>query len=287
MEKILLAGATGYLGGYIAEELRKQGYFCRTLVRNPDRLRKKHLEPDEVFEAALTDREAIRQCCEGMDAVISTVGITRQKDGLRYMDVDYRANLNLLEEAMESGVRKFIYVSVLHGERLRHLKICQAKERFVDQLKASGLDYCVLRPNGFFSDMRDFFTMAVRGRVYLFGDGEQKINPIHGEDLARLCVDCLHGREKEMAVGGPEVLSHNAIARIAFETLGQEPRICYIPEWLRAGTLKVAGLFDRSRWYGPLEFFLTILTMDMQAPPCGHHRLKEYFSRLQDQLPFS
>ena len=66
--------------------------------------------------------------------VISTVGITRQKDGFTYMDVDYRENANLLSEAKRSGVKKFIYVSVLNGEKLSNLKICEAKERFVTEL---------------------------------------------------------------------------------------------------------------------------------------------------------
>ena len=66
--------------------------------------------------------------------VISTVGITRQKDGFTYMDVDYRENANLLSEAKRSGVKKFIYVSVLNGEKLSNLKICEAKEIFVTEL---------------------------------------------------------------------------------------------------------------------------------------------------------
>jgi hypothetical protein len=45
--------------------------------------------------------------------------------------------MNLLQEAKKSRVKKFIYVSVLNGENLRHLKICDAKERFVEQLKKS------------------------------------------------------------------------------------------------------------------------------------------------------
>jgi uncharacterized protein YbjT (DUF2867 family) len=43
---------------------------------------------------------------------------------------------------------------------------------FVEQLKKSGLDYCVVRPNGFFSDMTDFYKIARKGRVYLFGNGD-------------------------------------------------------------------------------------------------------------------
>ena len=57
---------------------------------------------------------------------ISTVGITNR---LNYMDVDFQANLNLLEEAKRSGVKKFIYVAVLNGEKLTHLKICEGKEK--------------------------------------------------------------------------------------------------------------------------------------------------------------
>ena len=82
--------------------------------------------------------------------VISTVGITRQKDGLTYMDVDFQSNVNLIEEAKKEGVKKFIYISVLNGEKLRHLKICEAKEKLGDYLKLSGMNYCIIRPNGFF-----------------------------------------------------------------------------------------------------------------------------------------
>ena len=51
------------------------------------------------------------------------------------------------------------------------LKICEAKEQFVTDLKTSGIDYCIVRPNGFFSDLGDFLEMASKGTVYLFGKG--------------------------------------------------------------------------------------------------------------------
>ncbi|MDX2439054.1 MAG: hypothetical protein QNK40_00725, partial [Desulfobacterales bacterium] len=111
----------------------------------------------------------------------------------------------------------FIYISVLNGENLRHLKICDAKELFVEQLIKSGLEYCIIRPNGFFSDMTEFYTMAKKGRVYLFGDGELKTNPIHGEDLAAVCVEAIDKPDQEIKVGGPETFTHNKIAAAAFE----------------------------------------------------------------------
>ena len=280
MKKVLLAGATGYLGSYIAKELQKKAFVTRVIVRNTKSLKDKDLQLSEVVKAELTRPDTIKGCCNNIDVVISTVGITRQKDGLTYMDVDYQANMNLLQEARISGVQKFIYVSVLNGDNLRYLKICDAKERFVEKLKASGLDYCIIRPNGFFSDMVDFFKMAKKGRVYLFDKGELKTNPIHGKDLATVCVDAIYNVDKEILVGGPETLTHQEIALSAFDVLGREPKITYVPEWIRAFILKLLKIFTGSKIYGPIEFFMTVMAIDMVAPEYGKYTLKEYFSIL-------
>lgn len=190
--------------------------------------------------------------------------------------------MNLLKEAVNSGVKKFIYISVLNGEKLRHLKICAAKEMFVEQLKKSGIDYCIIRPNGFFSDMTDFFNMAKKGRIYLFGNGELKANPIHGEDLAAVCVDAIEKSDEEIKVGGPEILTQNEIAMTAFDVLGNRPKITHIPDWVRVVILKAVRIFTGSRIYGPTEFLLTVMGMDMIASEYGKHKLREYFTSLNE-----
>ena len=103
MERILIAGATGYLGGYIAGNLDKKECFVRLLVRNPEKPGQKKIKADEIIVGEVTKAETIKDCCESIDVVISTVGITRQKDKLGYMDVDYQANLNLLREVKRVG----------------------------------------------------------------------------------------------------------------------------------------------------------------------------------------
>ena len=281
MKKILLAGATGYLGSHIARASAAKGYGMRVIARSPEKLRDLGIVTDDVCRAELVQPETLKGCCAGIDTVISTVGITRQKDGLTYLDVDYQANLNLLNEAREQGVRKFIYVSVLHGDRFRELKICDAKERFVDALQASGLQYCVIRPTGFFSDVTEFFEMARRGRIYLFGTGEQRTNPIHGADLASVCLDAIGGSAQVLEVGGPETLTYNDIARIAFEAAGTKPSVLRIPDWIRVSLLMLVRAVTSSKFYGPLEFFLTVTAVDMVAPEYGTHRLKEHFLKLR------
>lgn len=280
MKKILLAGATGYLGRYIAAELQNRKYHTKIVVRNKNKI-PANREYTETFVAEVTRPEDIAGIMNDVEVLISTVGITRQKDGLTYMDVDYQANLNLLKEAEKAGVKKFIYVSALNADKLIHLKMAEAKELFVEALKHSELDYCIIRPNGFYSDMAEFMKMAQKGKAELFGDGNFKMNPIHGEDLAKVCVDAIKLSEKTIEVGGPEVMTHNEIAELAFDTLGKKLKISYMPDWMRKSILWFARTFTSNKKYGPMEFFFTVLAMDMVAPTYGTHTLKNYYEEIK------
>ncbi|WP_339634893.1 SDR family oxidoreductase [Bizionia echini] len=274
---ILLAGATGYLGGYLLQALIEEKYNIRAIVRNPSKLQKFHKSDLDIKQAEVTKPETLQGLFKDVDTVISTVGITRQKDGLTYMDVDYQANINLLNEAKHSGVKRFIYVSAINGDKYRHLKIFEAKEKFVDALKSSGLEYTIVRPNGFFSDMKDFLQMAKSGRVYLFGSGNQKFNPIHGEDLARAIVDSLDNTNKELTIGGPDIFSLNDISKLAFSALNKPIKITHLPDCLRKLTIWSLRTFTSVKTYGPIEFFLTLMAEDNIAPTNGKHHLKDFY----------
>ena len=68
--------------------------------------------------------------------------------------------------------------------------------------------------------MGEFFEMAKKGRVYLIGNGDNRVNPIHGADLAEACADAIEGRVHEIDVGGPQTMTWNDVAALAFEVLG-------------------------------------------------------------------
>lgn len=281
-ENILLAGATGYLGRHIAKELKNREYPTTILVRK----RNIALDDSSYYKttvAEITKPGSLKGIMDGIDTVISTIGITRQKDGLSYMDVDYQGNMNLLEEAEKARVKKFIYISAFNADKLTQLKMADAKEKFVNELKKSKLDYCVIRPNGFFSDMAEFLKMARKGKIELFGDGQFKMNPIHGADLAEVCVNAIGSEEKTIEVGGPEVLTHNEIAGLAFDAINKKPKIKYMPEWLRKSILGLTRTFTSSKAYGPMEFFFTVLAMDMIAPRYGRRTLSEYFREVSKE----
>jgi uncharacterized protein YbjT (DUF2867 family) len=275
--KVLVAGSTGYLGKHILKELENRGIYFKAIARTPSKL--PDLKKEQILEAEITRPSDLSGICEGFDVVISTVGITHQKNGLTYKDVDFQANLNLLREAQSAGIKKFIYISALNGDKMQHLKIFQAKEAFVDKLKNSGVNYTVMRPTGFFSDMRDFLEMAKRGSVYLFGNGQYRLNPIHGADLAEVVVDAISSIEKEIAVGGPDVLSQNEIAALALDSWYKDVKISHLPDWTRKLILSMSRTFTSSKTYGPIEFFMTAMAMDNVAPRHGRHRLYSFFQK--------
>ena len=280
MKRVLVAGATGYLGGFVAREFKARGYFVRALVRSPEKLGLLAGIVDEVVEGEVTRPMTLQGVCDGMDLVFSSVGITRQKDGLTFEDVDYQGNLNLLKSALWSKVRKFVYVSVLDGPNLLHLEIVKAHEKFVSALRASGLEYCVIRPTGFFSDMEEYVKMARKGRVYLFGSGNNRINPIHGADLAVICADAGEMDTQEISAGGPEILTHREIARLALEASGKPSRMTSVPLWVMSWVARITKAFDKHQGE-LLDFLTTSMSMDAVAPRTGTHRLRDHFLEME------
>jgi uncharacterized protein YbjT (DUF2867 family) len=280
MKRILVAGATGYLGGFVAREFKSQGYFVRALSRSAEKLNNLDPAPDEIVQGEITRPETITHVCDDIDIVFSSVGITRQKDKLTFQDVDYQGNKNLLEVALRAGVKKFVYVSVFNGPNLKHLAIAKAHEDFVAALKSSGINYAVIRPTGYFSDMTEFLKMAQKGRIYLIGKGANQCNPIHGADLAKACVAAVEGEHQEIDVGGPQIMTYREIAELAFASLDKSPRISSVPSWLMKATVMLTKIFSKHQGE-LLAFFTTVMTSDVVAPATGTHTLKDHYQGLR------
>ncbi|MFC1415818.1 SDR family oxidoreductase [Streptacidiphilus cavernicola] len=275
--KVLVAGASGYLGQYVVRALQARGHQVRALARNRERLRLVVPALDEVVVADATDPSQLVGCCEGIDVVFSSIGLVGRRSGKTCWDVDYNANRNLLYEARRAGVGKFIYTSVVRSPGLEKVQLVRAKRAFEVELESSGLDFTILYPNGFFSDMTDFLAMARRGRVYLFGNGGFRINPIDGSDVAGAAADALTADIRHLELGGPQLLTHERIAQEAFHAAGNPERITHIPAWALKAVLSLLRRTTPVRTYGPIEFPLTVLTQDVIAPACGHRELADYF----------
>ena len=292
MRRVVVAGSTGYLGKFVTQEFKSRGYWVRALTRSVERL--EQVGPftapaipkdsvDEVFVAEATKPETLVGLLDGgVDTVFSSLAISRQRDGLTFQQVDYQANRNLIDLCIKNGVRKFVYVSMLGADQIAHLEITRAHERVVQDLEASGLEYAIVRPSGYFSDMGVVLDMARRGRVFLVGDGSNRFNPIHGKDLAQICVDASEGEEREVEAGGPEVLTQREVAELAFDVVGKPVKITVIPLWLAYGIARFIGLLNRQ--FGDLAtFIVTAGEMDGVGPSIGKTTLRSYFEKLESE----
>ena len=291
MKRVLVAGATGYLGKFVTREFKMRGYWVRALARNPRKLEMQgpFLEPpvaeyvDDIFVGQITKPETLQGVLRDIDIVFSSIGITRQKDKLTFRDVDYQGNKNLLDIAVTQPIKKFIFVSVFNGPKYEFLAGVKAREDFVRDLKKSKLDYTVVRPTGFFSDMSEFLKMAKSGRVYLIGDGQHRLNPIHGADLAKVCVDAAEKSDQEVNIGGPEIFTYRGIAELAFSVLGKKAKITSIPPWVIDSAIKVTKIFSKKN-ADLLHFFSTAVQNDAIAPSFGEHKLKDYYEEFLSSM---
>jgi nucleoside-diphosphate-sugar epimerase len=120
------------------------------------------------------------------------------------------------------------------------------------------------------------FEMARRGKVWLIGSGTNRVNPIHGADLAVVCADAIESRESEIAVGGPQTMTWHEVAKLAFEVLGLPAKVRCVPEWLMWPVVRLVRLFDRHRGE-LLAFFTTMATTDVVASATGTRTLEAHF----------
>ena len=287
-QTVLVAGSTGYLGKFAVRAFKQRGYRVRALTRSEERLAEAgpFTAPavdecvDEVFVGEVTKPETLDGLMDGVDVVFSSVGISRQRDGLTFEQVDHQANRLLVDLAKQAGVEKFVYVSLWGQAEIGHLEIVRAHEKVVAALEDSGLPYCVVRPSGYFSDMGVLLDMARKGRSFLVGAGENQFNPIHGADLAEVCVDAMESDRTEIGAGGPDTMTQRQAAELAFEVLGRPPKIVVLPMWLMRGGVRLIGLLNAQ--FGDLfEFIVTAGEIDGVAPSVGKTTLRSYFEGLE------
>ena len=278
---VVVAGATGAIGAEVVRELQSRGSRVRALIREPSRLT---TEPEEIFVGNLLNPRTLEGSCAGADAVVSCAGAKLTTSLFTFKaetfhPVDNAGNRSLLHEAEEAGVRRFGYVSVYGGRFLGMMEYIRAHESFAAALRMSALDPLVVRPTTTFARLAPLVESArKRGKLGMAGTGQAQTNPVHEADVAKALVDGLEGREQEVDVGGPDVLTWEEIAGMAAAMAWDAPvRFSYV--WraqLRASLRRFTGRHG----YDSAVYRIAESEVDMVAPAVGERRLEDYFASL-------
>ena len=222
--KVVLAGAYGNLGADILKALVNEGH---EVVAADMAQRDLGITGNVTFRSIdVTKPETLKGLCDGADVVITTVGLTKTSATVTNYEIDYQGNLNLLNEAKASGVKNFSYISVIKADKAPKVPMLHAKYLFEEELKKSGITYCITRPTGYFYDIvKVFKPMIEKGEVTLLGKEPVHANVISTEDFADFIVKHMCDENKMYDIGGKETYSYEEIANLCFAAAGKEPVI--------------------------------------------------------------
>lgn len=277
--KVVLAGAFGKLGSDILRALVRDGHDVLAVdmvLRELDGIEGSY----EKKQVDVTRPEQLKGLCDGADAVITTVGLTRTSAEVTNYDIDYQGNLNLLNEAKRAGVKKFAYVSVLKADKAPKVPMLHAKYLLEEALKASGIDYVIFRPTGYFYDIAKVFKpMIEKGEVTLLGKKPVSANVIDTTDLADFMLLHLGDKNKAYDIGGTETYTYEEIARMFFAAAGKEPVIKHAPPFL-FDVLAFVNKLKKNGKEAILRFSKWTLTESMVADhKFGKLSFKEYIEK--------
>lgn len=224
---ILLAGATGVLGGAIARRLLDEPRALRLLVRNPSTVAALTARGAEVAVGDVTRRDTLDAAMRGVTHVITTVNAFLAPTRRALDAVDLQGNRNLIDAARQAGVRQFVFTSAWLPEPYYAIDYFAAKRQTEAYLRASGVPYTILRPAAFMETWAMIVGDPVlrTGKVQIFGDGTNKVNFVAVDDVAAFAVRVLDdpgALNADVDIFGPENLSLLEVAAV-FERLKGEP----------------------------------------------------------------
>jgi uncharacterized protein YbjT (DUF2867 family) len=241
---ILVAGATGTLGGQIVRKLLAQGKAVRILVREPspstDMAPMGMATSAESLVAAgaemvtgdLTDRASLDTACTGVETVVTTAAATKRDGNIEAVDLN--GTLNLIDAAAQAGVNHFIYTSA-YGSALGHpVPLFHIKATCEKVLVESGMTWTVLQPSIFpeiWAGMVVGIPLQAGQPVTLVGQGSHKHSYISEADVAAFAVAAVDNplaHNKRLQIGGPSY-SWTEVVTMAGEALGQALPVNYMP----------------------------------------------------------
>ena len=274
--KLVIAGAFGKLGSDVLVQAVNAGHevmaidmVTRDIPEIEGKYQKKTVD--------VTKPEQLAGVCDGAEAVITTVGLTKTSATVTNYQIDYQGNLNLLNEAKKAGVKQFAFVSVLKADKAPKVPMLHAKAMLEEELKKSGLQYVIFRPTGYFYDIAKVFKpMIDKGEVTLLGNDPVSCNVIDTTELAEFILLHLNDKNKTWDVGGKETWTYEEIAKMMFAANNKEPVIKRAPPFL-FDVLAFINHFKKNGKEAILRFSKWTLTESMVADThFGKLSFKEY-----------
>ena len=204
--KILVTGATGFIGFEVSKHLSAMGLKPRLMIRRPDRGALISSLDAEIVQGDLLSEKSLKRCVKGVDAIIHLAARATFEDYDRLSPTIVKGSSSLIRAAADEGVKNFVYASSMlvyesqddyidqHTEPSPSVDYGRAKvlaENNMSKLaQETGMNLSILRLPHVYGPQDLLFDQVRKGYFLFPGSGENIFSHMHVEDCARLLVKC-------------------------------------------------------------------------------------------------
>ena len=235
--RILITGASGYVGGHLTTALLERGHEVVALSRSGEAPR----PGVRAVRGDVVSGEGLPEAMSGIKAVIHLVGIIQESGpSATFEKVHVLGTKNVLDAAQSAGVQRYVHMSALGvdpgvGSASRYL---ESKGRAEELVRRSGLDWTIHRPSLIFGVGDAFFSDTLANLVKrpplipMIGDGRFPLRPVWIGDVTTAFTQSL---ERSATIGhtyalvGPHEYSFRELLELVRDTLGLRKPIVGVP----------------------------------------------------------
>jgi uncharacterized protein YbjT (DUF2867 family) len=234
--RILVTGATGYVGGRLVPELVLKGYQVRSVARNPRKLLKHHWEDVEVIKGDMLDYQSLLPALEGVDIAFYLVH-SMTTSGSDFEKQDWKAASNFAKAAKQCGVKRIIYLGGLgssKGDLSKHLK---SRQSTGEALRSTGIPVTEFRSaivvgsgGASFQIMKDLVSripLMICPRWV-----QSRCEPISIRQLLQFLLGAIEEQRtsgKILEIGNGEVLTYGEMLKTCAAVMGKKIYIIPVP----------------------------------------------------------
>ena len=298
--RVLVTGATGFLGSHIAEQLARGGHAVRVLVRrSSDRSFLKGIEAEAAL-GDVTQPDSLAAAVDGVDAIVHAAGLNKARSAAEFEAVNAGGTANLLDALGSAHAHpRFVLISSLaaHGPsqdgRPRPVDAPPAPVTAYGRSKLAGEELVcswagdggaatIIRPPVIYGprdrQLLPFFNLARWRLAPLLGDGTNAISCVYVEDAARAAVLAATAAgdspSATYALDDGSVYTWRDLLAAVEDAIGRKALRIPSPPWAFAAAAMVSELYGRLRRQAVTFTRDKVIEMRQRAWVCSHEEIE-------------